>query len=172
MTREEALLQEEYNTCTANLAFLEKILQADKPEFLELYKTVQPGRFDCWGAYKALDAIGGKWKHPILMQLFMNGRMRYTQLKKALQDDGITDNSLSASLKSLLQDALISKTVFPEVPVRVEYQITDKAYELWRIMLQLSYWYNSYDKLALEQKLADADAAVQAAPSANKNAAR
>lgn len=153
MTQADEMLQNKYADCISNLNFLEKILRTNKSEFFELYKTVSPCRFDHWGAYKALDMIGGKWKHPILMQLFINEKMRYSQLKKALHQDGITDNTLSTTLKDLLRDELVLKTVYPEVPVRVEYRITDKAYELWRIMLQLSYWYNTYDKQAMEQRL-------------------
>ena len=79
--------------------------------------------------------------------------MRYSQIKHALEECGITDYMLSSSLKELTKDGLVIKKTYPEVPVRVEYSATYKAFELWKIILELSYWYNTYQKEDLEKKL-------------------
>jgi len=146
-------LLEQLKICNDNLAVLEKLLSTEADEFFELYHEIQLAPVGFWGAEKALALIDGKWKHAILMRLFRNKSMRYSQIKRELEEYGITDYMLSASLKELTRDKLVIKTIYPEVPVRVEYSVTHKAFTLWKIFLELSYWYNSYQKEELELNL-------------------
>ncbi len=68
--------------------------------------------------------IGGTWKMPILWRL--NQRtMRYTELKKTLPH--ITPKMMSSCLKELEGHGLITRKLYPEVPPRVEYSITDEG---------------------------------------------
>lgn len=69
----------------------------------------------------ALKKIGGKWKMPILWRL-REQKKRYGELKSSLE--GITHKMLSAQLKELERDGLISRHVFEVVPPRVEYELT------------------------------------------------
>lgn len=72
----------------------------------------------------AMDRIGGTWKMPILWRL--KGRvLRFSELKRELPH--ITDRVLTTQLRELEADGLISRTVFPVVPPRVEYAITDSG---------------------------------------------
>jgi DNA-binding HxlR family transcriptional regulator len=74
----------------------------------------------------AIHFIGGSWKMPILWRL-NKATMRYSELKKSLLH--ITDKMLSSQLKELEEHGLISRTVHPVVPPKVEYTITEKGKE-------------------------------------------
>ena len=86
----------------------------------------------------ALRMIGGRWKLRILCTLTVDGTQRYNDLSQKL--GGISPTMLSSSLKELEQDGLISRTQYPEVPVRVEYGITARGAELWPILHRLAHW--------------------------------
>ena len=68
------------------------------------------------------NAIKGKRKGTIILHLFQ-GSKRYHELSKLIPD--ISDRMLTKQLKELRDDGLITRTVFPEVPPRVEYNLTD-----------------------------------------------
>jgi DNA-binding HxlR family transcriptional regulator len=74
----------------------------------------------------ALHFIGGTWKMPIIWRL-NKATMRYSELKKSLPH--ITDKMLSSMLKELEQQGYISRKVYPLVPAKVEYSITEKGKE-------------------------------------------
>lgn len=86
----------------------------------------------------ALDRIGGKWKIQILCALHQDGKTRYNALKRKI--NGITNTMLASSLKELEQDKLVSRTQYMEMPVRVEYSITDRCNGLMPILMQLAQW--------------------------------
>ncbi len=85
-----------------------------------------------------LSLIGGKWKIPILGALCQNGTMRFNQLKKDVQ--GITNTMLSNSLQELENDNLVKRIQYNEMPVRVEYSLTEMCDELIPILIELSKW--------------------------------
>jgi len=87
---------------------------------------------------KAMDTIGGKWKLPILCSLTANGQSRYNDLLRNVA--GISNTMLSKSLKELEEAGLVSRFEFLEVPVRVEYDLTDRARRLQPILLDLIQW--------------------------------
>ena len=68
-----------------------------------------------------LEVIGGKWKPGILWALENGGIMRFGELKRALP--GITQKMLTLQLRELEVDHIISRKIFAEVPLRVEYQL-------------------------------------------------
>lgn len=86
----------------------------------------------------ALKMIGGKWKIPILCALQKDGTTRYNELKRKVR--GITNTMLASSLKELEEDGLVCRTQYPEMPLRVEYQLTGRCDELMPILNQLAYW--------------------------------
>ena len=85
-----------------------------------------------------LNTIGGKWKLPILCSLLANGSSRYNQLLKNIR--GISNTMLSKTLKELEDDGLVERSEYLEVPVRVEYDLTDKARQLRPILKDLIQW--------------------------------
>jgi DNA-binding HxlR family transcriptional regulator len=85
--------------------------------------------------------IGGRWKLQILSEL-ENRTLRYTDLKKAFPHT--TERMLALQLKGLERDGLIKRTVYAEVPPRVEYELTEATKELIPIFEQLSAWGNKH----------------------------
>ncbi|MBP5313751.1 MAG: helix-turn-helix transcriptional regulator [Eggerthellaceae bacterium] len=86
----------------------------------------------------ALSIIGGKWKLRIICSLYIDGRQRYNDLLRKTK--GITNAMLSSSLKQLEQDGIVSRYHFPEIPPRVEYELTKHGEELWPILHRLVHW--------------------------------
>jgi len=72
----------------------------------------------------AMDRIGGTWKMPILWRL-KDKILRYSELKKDMPR--ITDKMLTTQLRELEEENFIVRTVYPVVPPKVEYQITDRG---------------------------------------------
>ena len=86
----------------------------------------------------AMEIIGGKWKLAILCSLGVDGPMRYNDLKRKIT--GISNTMLAKSLRELEEHGLVCRTEFMEVPIRVEYEITEKSKELGPILVQLAQW--------------------------------
>lgn len=86
----------------------------------------------------AMDMIGGKWKLAILCSLNVDGAVRYNELKRKI--GGISNTMLAKALSELEKDGLVKRTEFLEVPIRVEYETTDKAKALTPILIQLAQW--------------------------------
>jgi DNA-binding HxlR family transcriptional regulator len=90
---------------------------------------------------RAFALLSGKWKLEILWLL--NQRLhRFGELRRAIP--GITQHMLTAQLRELEKDGLVSRTVFAEVPPRVEYEITSKARGLGPTMEALTAWWQTY----------------------------
>ena len=87
---------------------------------------------------KAVDDIGGKWKLPILCSLTANGPSRYNDLLRSVR--GISNTMLSRSLRELEEARLVRRTEYQEVPVRVEYELTEQARRLQPVLAQLIQW--------------------------------
>jgi DNA-binding HxlR family transcriptional regulator len=87
---------------------------------------------------KALRYIGGKWKIPILCALSQDGTTRYNELRRKI--NGITNTMLASSLRELETDGLVCRHQYMEMPVRVEYALTDKCGPLLPILGQLAAW--------------------------------
>jgi DNA-binding HxlR family transcriptional regulator len=89
----------------------------------------------------ALDVIGGKWK-PIILWALGDNVMRFNELQKSLP--GVNAKMLTKQLRELEHDGVISRTVFAEVPPRVEYAITDFGRTLIPILRALCTWGAQY----------------------------
>src|SRR5512137_280950 len=89
----------------------------------------------------ALDVIGGKWK-PLILWALGNNVMRFGELQKGLP--GVNAKMLTKQLRELEEDGVITRTVFPEVPPRVEYAITDFGKTLIPILQALCNWGAEY----------------------------
>lgn len=82
--------------------------------------------------------FGNKWGLLVILILSENGSTRFNQLGKLIPD--ISTKVLSGTLHMLEADGLISRTVFPEVPIRVEYELTEAGTSLVPIIQQLTDW--------------------------------
>ena len=93
---------------------------------------------DGCGLKKVLNIVGGKWKIMILCVIDNNEVARYGYLRRSVF--GITNTMLAQSLKELEKDGMILRTQYDEMPVRVEYTLTNKAKSMIPILLQLKKW--------------------------------
>ncbi len=84
-----------------------------------------------------LARVGDKWSMFIVM-LLDDGPVRFNELKRRV--DGISQRMLSLSLRNLERDGLVSRTVTPSVPVRVDYALTDLGRSLAVPVRQLGDW--------------------------------
>lgn len=104
----------------------------DSPDSIALTKGI-PGQ-TCPIA-KTLDIIGTKWTFLIIRDLLIEGTMRFSDLLRAME--GISPKTLSLRLKELEDHGIVDRNVFPEVPPRVEYTLTDKGKLLEGIFIEL-----------------------------------
>lgn len=92
----------------------------------------------------ALQAIGGKWKLLLLDSIRKECPKRFGELRKEMKH--ITQSTLTAQLRELERDGILTRAVFPEVPPRVEYKLTDLGKQLIPIMDALCQWGERYGK--------------------------
>lgn len=85
-----------------------------------------------------LEMLQGKWKFQILYELCIKDPIRFGELKKAIE--GITNTMLTASLRDLEKDGLVSRIQFNEIPPHVEYSLTDKGKDLLPIFFEMTKW--------------------------------
>ena len=88
--------------------------------------------------------IGSKWKLLIIRNLLQRP-WRFNELRKDL--DGISQKVLTDSLRSMEEDGLITRTVYPEVPPRVEYALSDLGKSLKPILDSMVAWDNAYKNM-------------------------
>ena len=89
--------------------------------------------------------IGSKWKLLIMRNLLAHP-WRVTELKKDL--DGISQKVLTDSLRSMESDGIITRTVYPEVPPRVEYALSELGESMRPIIKSMELWGIDYKKKA------------------------
>jgi DNA-binding HxlR family transcriptional regulator len=82
--------------------------------------------------------VGNKWSTLVLVTLYANGTLRFGDLQRTIGD--ISQRMLTVTLRQLEIDGMIERTVFPEVPPRVEYNLTDKGRSLMPLMQALINW--------------------------------
>lgn len=86
---------------------------------------------------EVLDRVGGKWSVQILIAV-VRGPIRYTQLERSIE--GVSRRMLTLTLRNLERDGLIKRTIYPEVPPKVEYTATPMAQELHAHLVGLTDW--------------------------------
>lgn len=113
-----------------------------------------------------LNRVGDKWSLNIIYEL-AQGPRRFTQLKQAI--GGISQRMLTVTLRGLERDGLISRTVYPVVPPRVDYELTPLGTTLLDTVMQLMHWtIDHVDDIDRARK--EYDARADALPSAKRHA--
>jgi DNA-binding HxlR family transcriptional regulator len=101
-----------------------------------------PMRFDAFAAScpsrRLLDTIGNKWSSLAIVALGLDGRMRYSELSARI--DGVSQKMLTQTLRNLERDGLLTRTVTPSVPVRVDYELTPLGLTLLEPMRHIKEW--------------------------------
>ena len=102
-----------------------------------------------------LELIGGKYKALILWRL-AEGTMRFSQLRKVIS--GITAKMLTQQLRELEHDGLVARKVYPVVPPRTEYSVTEFGRSLTAVLTEMRNW----GKMYLEKESPEAAARSEA----------
>ncbi|MDO7742969.1 MAG: helix-turn-helix transcriptional regulator [Pedobacter sp.] len=100
---------------------------------------------ECPEVYAA-QIIGGQWALVICSWL-INGKLRFGELKSFLPN--ITERMLSLQLRKLEDSKIVKRTVYAEVPPRVEYELTSIGYDLKPVIEQLDKWGQKHKRLSL-----------------------
>jgi DNA-binding HxlR family transcriptional regulator len=86
----------------------------------------------------ALGILVGKWKPIILLHLLQKGTTRFSELKRSVP--GITQKMLTKQLRELEDEDIIERVVYPQVPPKVEYSITEYGKSLEPILEAMHEW--------------------------------
>jgi DNA-binding HxlR family transcriptional regulator len=103
----------------------------------------------------ALDLIGGRWKGVVLFWL-LSGRKRFGELRRQLPN--CTQRMLTLQLRELEEDGLVTRTVYAEVPPRVEYELTVLGHTLEPVLRGLCAWGAAYKEQAGEVAVREEEA--------------
>ena len=101
---------------------------------------IENANFEDTGFSYTLSLISGKYKMIILYCLMEYGAVRFNQLQRYLRK--ISDRTLSQNLKELEADGLIHREVFPQIPPKVEYSLSERGRSLVRVLDKLYDWGN------------------------------
>ena len=102
--------------------------------------TVQlpdPATEDCLALNSILARVGDKWTLLIVVALG-DGPKRFNEIKRMV--GGISQRMLTFALRGLERDGLVTRTVFPTTPQRVEYELTKLGSTLWQAVAPLGSW--------------------------------
>lgn len=110
----------------------------------EVNFMVKKGELPACPVAITVQMIGGKWKLLIMRNLFKRP-WRFNELQKNLE--GISQKVLTDSLRSMESDGIIIRTIYPEVPPRVEYALSELGESMRPIMDSMEAWGISYKKL-------------------------
>ena len=91
---------------------------------------------------KTLDLLGGKWTSRVIYELEKADQLRFGQLKKRL--NGITNTMLSSTLKTLEEKRIVERIQYNEVPLRVEYSLTEAGKAMLHIYYEIAKWGSIY----------------------------
>ena len=109
-----------------------------KPEHINV--PVPPPSYDhsdCRGVASILARVGDKWSVFVIM-LLGNGPRRFNEIKRMV--GGISQRMLTLTLRGLERDGLVTRTVFPTIPPRVDYELTDLGRGLAKPVQALGQW--------------------------------
>jgi len=88
---------------------------------------------------KVLDRFGDKWSLLVLLILGRKETLRFNEINKEIGSD-ISQKMLTVTLRTLEADGFVKRTVYPEIPPRVEYTITDLGKSLFPLIDKLEKW--------------------------------
>ncbi|MGG3670387.1 transcriptional regulator [Bacillus cereus] len=110
----------------------------------DIQGKIEKGNFNCEKEL-TLSIISGKWKVVILWHLGVEGPHRFSELQRLFPS--ISHKVLSNQLKELMEDGIVDRTVYPEIPPRVEYYMTELGMSLLPIVEMMYDW----GKMRMEQ---------------------
>lgn len=124
----------------------------------------------CPAIREVLSRVGDKWS-VLIVTVLGDGRKRFSELRRRIE--GISQRMLTLTLKDLERDGLVTRTVYPTVPARVEYDLTPLGHTLLEPIMALAIWAgenrpaiqqarDAYDARLLTSEVASSEATRQA----------
>jgi len=113
---------------------------------------------DCRTVTEILSRIGDKWSIQVVVQLG-SGRKRFNELRRIIGD--ISQRMLTLTLRGLERDGLVTRTVYPTVPPRVEYELTELGCSLLMTVRGLGDWARRHHDEIIEARRRFDEAAAQ-----------
>lgn len=92
-----------------------------------------------------MQVLGGKWKAILINAIYHTSPARFGELRRSVT--GITQSMLTAQLRELEEDGIISRKIYAEIPPRVEYTLTEFGLTLSPIMQAMADWGETYRKV-------------------------
>jgi DNA-binding HxlR family transcriptional regulator len=89
-----------------------------------------------------VDIVFSRWTTPVLWQLHIHGKQRFSELRDLVS--GVTAKVLTQRLRQMERDGLVTRTMYPEIPPRVEYEITELGASLAPVFAALVNWSNGH----------------------------
>ncbi len=105
-------------------------------DIVQIIDSTEPAAF-CPRYHHAVELIGRRWSGAILRAM-LTGTMRFSDIATAVP--GLSDRLLSERLKEFEHEGLVTRTVIPQTPVRVEYRLTEKGRALSPVIDAVSAW--------------------------------
>ena len=101
-------------------------------------KRIAEANFEDTGYSYTLSLIAGKYKPIVLYCLMEYEPVRFNEMRRYVGN--VSDKTLSQTLKALESDGLIHREMFPEIPPKVEYTLTERGHSLVKVLDQLCIW--------------------------------
>jgi len=122
---------------------------------------INPESADCRAVNTVLARIGDKWS-VLIVAILGGGPKRFNEIKRMV--GGISQRMLTLTLRGLERDGLVTRTVFPTVPPRVDYELTELGHSLWKPVEALGGWARQHQgEIAAARQRFDARSAPEAA---------
>jgi DNA-binding HxlR family transcriptional regulator len=120
-------------------------------------QLLNPASEDCRNLSSILARVGDKWT-VLIVVLLGDGPKRFNEIKRMV--GGISQRMLTFTLRGLERDGLVTRTVFPTTPPRVEYALTKLGSTLWEAVEPLSSWARTHlSEILTSRKQFDEDSA-------------
>lgn len=107
------------------------------PTHIELTESTRPTVDNCRATREILDRIADKWSLFVIAML-RDGPRRFNELRREVT--GISQRMLTLTLRTLERDGLVTRTMYPTIPPRVDYELTDLAKGLLGPVMGLVMW--------------------------------
>jgi DNA-binding HxlR family transcriptional regulator len=107
------------------------------PEHKEVTALPDHNSTDCRAVSGVLARVGDKWSVLIIV-LLGDGPKRFNEIKRMV--GGISQRMLTLTLRGLERDGLVTRTIFPTIPPRVDYELTKLGRSLWKAVEPLGAW--------------------------------
>lgn len=119
---------------------------------------------DCRAVSETLARIGDKWT-VLVVELLSDGPMRFNEMRRTI--NGISQRMLTLTLRGLERDGLVTRTVFPTIPPRVDYELTKLGRTLREPLGAIADWVRTH-RPAMEQARKIFDASSTSSPSSRR----